>query len=158
MDYLSFCYWVERLLCISWLQISYWIYDLKTTSHPSVGCIFIFWWYPLKNKSFNFDEILLVFFAFVPCAFDVLSKRAFITQGAALVAQMVKYLPAIQETQVWSLGREDSLEKGMATHSSILTFENSVDRGYSPWDCKETQLSDQHFHFYFFMLTQKLGY
>ena len=32
---------------------------------------------------------------------------------------MVKNLPAIQETQVWSLGQEDPLEKEMATHSSI---------------------------------------
>ena len=39
---------------------------------------------------------------------------------ASLVAQMVKDLPAIQETWVRSLGRADSLEKGMATHSSIL--------------------------------------
>ena len=37
-----------------------------------------------------------------------------------MVAQMVKSLPAIQETQVQSLGQEDSLEKGMATHSSII--------------------------------------
>ena len=36
---------------------------------------------------------------------------------------MVKNLPAMQETQVQSLGREDSLEKGMATHSSILAWE-----------------------------------
>ena len=35
---------------------------------------------------------------------------------------MVKNLPAVQETQVWSLGREDSLEKGMETHSSILAW------------------------------------
>ena len=35
---------------------------------------------------------------------------------------MVKNLPAIQETQVWSLGQEDPLVKGMATHSSILTW------------------------------------
>ena len=38
------------------------------------------------------------------------------------MTQMVKNLPAIQETQVWSLGQEDPLEKGMATHSSILTW------------------------------------
>ena len=38
----------------------------------------------------------------------------------SLVAQMVKKLPAIQETWVQSLGQEDPLEKGMATHSSIL--------------------------------------
>ena len=36
---------------------------------------------------------------------------------------MVKNLPAIQETQVQSLGREDPLEKEMATHSSILIWE-----------------------------------
>ena len=41
---------------------------------------------------------------------------------ASLVAQMVKHLPAIQKTQVQSLGREDSMEKGMATHSSILPW------------------------------------
>ena len=39
---------------------------------------------------------------------------------ASLVAQMVKNLPAMQETWVRSLGREDPLKKGMATHSSIL--------------------------------------
>ena len=38
------------------------------------------------------------------------------------MAQMVKNLPAMQETQVRSLGQEDSLEKGMATHSSILAW------------------------------------
>ena len=37
----------------------------------------------------------------------------------SLVAQMVKNLPAMQETWLWSLGREDPLEKEMATHSSI---------------------------------------
>ena len=39
---------------------------------------------------------------------------------AFLVAQTVKNLPAMQETRVQSLGREDSVEKEMATHSSIL--------------------------------------
>ena len=38
------------------------------------------------------------------------------------MAHTVKNLPAIQETQVQSLGWEDSLEKGMATHSSILAW------------------------------------
>ena len=38
------------------------------------------------------------------------------------VAQMVKNLPAIQETQVQSLGWEDPLEKGMETHSSVLAW------------------------------------
>ena len=39
-----------------------------------------------------------------------------------MVAQMEKNLPAMQETWVQSLGREDPLEKGMATHSSILDW------------------------------------
>ena len=39
---------------------------------------------------------------------------------ASLIAQSVKNLPAVQETQVWSLDGEDALEKEMATHSSIL--------------------------------------
>ena len=41
---------------------------------------------------------------------------------ASLEAQMVKNLSANQETPVWSLGLEDPLEKGMATHSSILVW------------------------------------
>ena len=41
----------------------------------------------------------------------------------SLVAQTVKCLPAMRETQVRSQGQEDPLEKEMATHSSILTWE-----------------------------------
>ena len=42
--------------------------------------------------------------------------------GASLVAQMVKNLPAMQGSQVQSPGGEDSMEKGRATHSSILAW------------------------------------
>ena len=42
--------------------------------------------------------------------------------GASLVAQTVKRLPAMQETWVLSLGREDTLEKEMATHYSTLAW------------------------------------
>ena len=41
---------------------------------------------------------------------------------SSLVAQLVKNLPAMRETWVLSLGREDSLKKGIATHSSILAW------------------------------------
>ena len=41
---------------------------------------------------------------------------------ASLVAQKVKNLPATQETQIQSLGWEDALEKGLATHSIILAW------------------------------------
>ena len=47
--------------------------------------------------------------------FSLLSSKS-----TSLVAWMVKNLPAMYEPQVWSLDQEDPLEKGMATHSSIL--------------------------------------
>ena len=61
---------------------------------------------------------------------------------ASLVAQLVKNPPTMQETWVWSLGCEDPLEKGKATHSSILAWR--IPRiVYSPWGHKEgTWLSD----------------
>ena len=43
-------------------------------------------------------------------------------QGASLIAQLVKNLPAMQETRVRFLGQEDPLEKEMATHPSILAW------------------------------------
>ena len=56
---------------------------------------------------------------------DLFGKRllgyAFIEE-VSLLAQRVKNLPAIQETWVQSLGWEDPLEKGVATHSSILVW------------------------------------
>ena len=45
-----------------------------------------------------------------------------LTPWTSLVAQTVKSLPTMQETGVQSLGREDPLEKGMATHSSTLAW------------------------------------
>ena len=72
---------------------------------------------------------------------------------ASLVAQRVKNLPAMLETQVQSLGQEDPLEEGMAIHSSILVWriphEQRSLEGYSPWGGKEldmTKLSDEAQH------------
>ena len=67
---------------------------------------------------------------------------------ASLVVQMVKNLPAMQETQVWSLGQEDPLEKGMATHSSILPWripwrEKRSVVGSSPWGLIELDMTEQ---------------
>ena len=45
------------------------------------------------------------------------------------MVQSVKNLPAIRKTWVWSLGWEDPLEEGMATHSSILAWRIPRDRG-----------------------------
>ena len=66
---------------------------------------------------------------------------------ASLVAQMVKNPPAMWETWAQSLGWEDPLEEGMATHSSILAWRIPMDRG-AWWATvhgvtkSQTQLSD----------------
>ena len=59
--------------------------------------------------------------------------RVTLLYGASLMAQRVKNLPGMQETQVQSLGQEDSLEKGMATHSSILAWR-------TPWTEEPSRL------------------
>ena len=55
---------------------------------------------------------------------------------ASLVSQQAKDLPALRETWVQSLGWEDPLEKGMATHSSILAWR-------IPWGRKESDMTEQ---------------
>ena len=68
------------------------------------------------------------------------------SSGASLIAQLVKNLPAMQETWVQSLGWKDPLEKGKATHSSILAWR-------IPWTVSivhgvaksQTRLNDFHF-------------
>ena len=60
------------------------------------------------------------------------------------MAQLKNNLPAMQETQVRSLGEEDPLEKGMATHSSILAGESCGQRslaGYSLWGRRGSDLT-----------------
>ena len=59
--------------------------------------------------------------------------------------QAVKNLPAMPKTGVRSLGREDSLEKGMATPPVFLLAGQRSLVGYNPWVAKsQTRLSDQH--------------
>ena len=66
-----------------------------------------------------------------------------------LVAQTVKRLPTMWETQVRSLGQEDPLEKEMATHSSTLAWKIRGWRslvGYSPWGHRESDTTERlHF-------------
>ena len=59
---------------------------------------------------------------------------------------MVKRLPTMRGTQIQSLGQEDPLEKGMATHSSIPAWRIHRQRslvGYSPWSHKESDTTEQ---------------
>ena len=60
--------------------------------------------------------------------------------AAAVVAQLVKNPPAMRETWLWSLGWEDPLEKGKATHSSILAWRISWT---TPWGRKDSDTTEQ---------------
>ena len=60
---------------------------------------------------------------------------------ASLVAQMIKNLLAIQETQFWSMGWEDVLERGMATHSSVLAWR--ILQTEEPGGLQSTELQSQ---------------
>ena len=74
------------------------------------------------NTCFFFFWLLWVFAAasglFSSCC--MMGWLLWLQNRASLAAQTIKNLPEMQETQVQSLGQEDPLEKGMATHSSIL--------------------------------------
>ena len=64
---------------------------------------------------------------------------------ASLVSHMVKNLSAMQETWVWSLGWEDTLDKKMATHSSVLPGGSQGQRslaGYGPWGGEELDTTE----------------
>ena len=64
----------------------------------------------------------------------------------SLVAQTVKHLSTMRETWVQSLGREDPLEKEMATHPVLLPGESHGQRSlvsYSPQGCKESDTTEQ---------------
>ena len=61
------------------------------------------------------------------------------------MAQIIKNLPAMQETRVRSLGWEVPLKKGMATHSNILAWRipwTEEPGGLSAWGCKESDMTE----------------
>ena len=69
----------------------------------------------------------------------------------SLVAQMIKNLTAIQETRVRSLGREIPWRREWQPSPVFLTGESHGQRslaGYSPWGCKESDMTDQLIHTY----------
>ena len=74
-------------------------------------------------------------------------RTDFMISRASLAAQLVKNLPAVQETWVRSLGLEDPLEKEMATHSSILAWKISWTQEpgglCSPWGGEESGTTEQ---------------
>ena len=103
---------------------------------------FFFFWY--FHKSLQRAKIVMLSFG-CTCPADKLPPPPPLPPGPSLVAQLVKNPPAMQETLVQFLDWEDPLEKGMATHSSILVWR-------IPWTIQSmgvtkspTRLTDFHF-------------
>ena len=82
-------------------------------------------------------KFILYFFSHTLISSEWLSKFHFINEWASLVTQLVNNPPAMWETWVWSLGWEDPLKKGKATHSSILAW-----KLYSPWGHKDSDTTE----------------
>ena len=61
--------------------------------------------------------------------------------GASLIALLVKNPPTMRETWVWSLGWEDPLKKGKATHS--VSWPGEFHGLFSPWGCKASDMTEQ---------------
>ena len=96
-----------------------------------------FTWLCPKNKLYTRDGWILIYVSYISII-DFIFKEQQLSKGisnlqrhiyaggtgkwGSLVAQTKKNLPAMQETQVWSLGWEVPLEKEMATHSTILAW------------------------------------
>ena len=93
-------------------------------------------------------------YSILECIFPI--NKDLLLYWASSVAQMVKNLLAIQETWVWSLVHEDTLEKGMATHSGILAWR--IPRTEEPGGLQSTgphrvrhDWATINFHFTFFI-------
>ena len=96
-------------------------------------------------REFVFPHILASSWT-VPWTLPIWIVSRYISWWASLVAQLVKTLLAMPETGVHSLCQEGPLEKGVATHSSILARKFHGQRslvGYSPWGCKELDMTEQ---------------
>ena len=89
-----------------------------------------------KIKSYMFPQYICLLLQLDVRVFKFFEPRAMFStfflvslEQASLMAHTVKNLPAMQDTQAWSLSQEDCLEEEMATHSSIFAWRNPEDRG-----------------------------
>ena len=148
----------SKCLLISWLQSPSEVIleprkiksDTVSTVSPSIS-----------HEVMGRDAMILVFwmlsFLFLPVFVypvspyqNVTSKTAWAMYSLSCMIKLVicqrkiKNLPAMRETQVWSLGREDPLEEGMATHSSILAWRIPWTEEPGRWhSMKESDISEQ---------------
>ena len=104
-----------------------WLHPLATTHLFSISMDF-----PILDTSHEWNHIL--------CSFLYLTSLIW---GLPLWLRQVKNLPVMWETSVWPLSQEDPLEKGMATHSSVLAWRILWSlTGYSPWGRKESDTTE----------------
>ena len=116
-----------RVSCIGRWILYHWVTKEVPGEHIR---IYIFCYSILKNISQQcIGQVIKSFIQKTIAIFRSLVQNSFnnclTSQKASLVAQRLKHLPPMRETQVRSLGREDPLEKEMATHSSILAWKIS---------------------------------
>ena len=93
------------------LRICLHVTESDADSMPIQGESFILWQHIILTHKYNIKK-----------GINNPSTQELKDLWASLVAQMIKNLPGMQKTQVQSQGQEDPLEKGMATHSGILTL------------------------------------
>ena len=74
-----------------------------------------YFFFSLRSSIYSFSHLPFIYLLY--SYFPLNAPKAFV--GASWLDQMVNNLPAMQDNWVWSLGCEDHLEKGMATHSSF---------------------------------------
>ena len=105
------------------------------------------WINTLEQCLTHSKHLIIVKYIYVLYSIYIFICKLHINFKVFLVAHMVKNLPAVQETWVWSLGQEDPLEKRMATRCSILAWRipwtEEPGRLYSPWSHKELDMTEQ---------------
>ena len=115
-------YWTERALK------SVMIFGIhKRICYPLLTAVNTLWISRLKINYISQYSLFPNCISVIQFAFLIVFT--YTNKCTSLVAQTIKNLPAMQETWVWSLGQEDPLQKGMATHSSILAWRIPIDRG-----------------------------
>ena len=140
-------FWIDWW--IHYFKKSYKIF--KTNINSWVYCYFFYnslcWFIPFEEHSFycgffmkrdkNVFHLSCLFG--IPCPWNInnINNTSSLARWASLVVQMIKNPPAMWEIRVWSLGWEDPLEKGTATHSSILAWRIPWIEESDPWGRKE---------------------
>ena len=120
----------RSLLVFHFIYVSIFIFQLEDNWFTMLYCWFLLYNNRLLNRWISHNYTCVCVYVY----------------RVSLVAQMVKNLPAVQETQVWSFSWKDPLEKGMQPTLVFLPREFHGQRtpvDYSPWDCKQLDTTER---------------